>query len=557
MILGIFIRNFKGYGETAFVPISNGDNFTAFIGENGAGKTTLLQALDCFFNRKEWQTDIFLKEQPAPTPFIQLLFLVPLTDIPENLRTEAVEMSRMLWHYKHKSHSHPEENERFTPLRELLASFPTQYTETHLLLTAATDPDYAGVSGVFESQPPQDTEKWLAFARSIYRYLCIPTNPEPEALIRNLSPESREDAAKQIPLLCGKYFNGLPAGLLDAEERQQLTLMLIHRMIRQKPSGTLIVGFDEPEATLQTASCYEHFEKIYQLHTLNTQILLTSHWYGFIPLLTSGLLVDIIRHGYTRQFIRFDISRFREEIKIRKRIYRERYHEELPVDITLKTVNDFIQSLIGSVINAPCYNWLICEGSSEMIYFNYYFAREIARERLRIVPVGGVREVRKIYSYLSVPFSDLQEYIRGNIVLLTDTDTQLLEFETPAIHHLYCYRLVNAHGESHLVHIKSNPKSPATEIEDVLNGKVFHQALLSFKTEYPELLDFVSEEEKPETASYYALDLSPSEKERLTAFFDAHHQIKTRFAEKYVAICREGNYREPEWIGKLRSLLIG
>ena len=208
-------------------------------------------------------------------------------------------------------------------------------------------------------------------------------------------------------------------------------------------------------------------------------------------------------------------------------------------------MTDFVQSLIGSVINEPVYNWLICEGSSEMIYFNYYFADEIRNKRLRIVPVGGIREVKKIYLYLSPPFVDLRDYIKGNIVLLTDTDTQLLEFETPRIHHLDIFRLINSHGETHLAHISANPKSPDTEIEDVLNGQVFNKTLLFFKKEYPELLDFVIDEDKPEIPSYYAMNLSVSDKQKLTKFFDSHHSNKTRFANKYIEICKKGNYEIP------------
>ena len=301
-------------------------------------------------------------------------------------------------------------------------------------------------------------------------------------------------------------------------------------------------------------SCYKLFEKIFDVDRENTQILLTSHWYGFIPIMTYGMLLTIVRKERKTHFLRFDISRYREEIKIRKRVFMEKYHEDLPLDIELKTANDFVQSVLGSVMNKPYYNWLICEGSSEKIYFNYYFEDLIKNNNLRIVPVGGVKEVKKTYFYLTIPYEDLKEYILGKVVLLTDTDTQLLEFDTHSIHNLYCYRLVNHNGKSILVNIKANPKSPATEIEDVLNGKVFHKTLLFFKQQYPQYLDFIGDEEHSETPSYYSLDLTPSQKERLTFFFDHHHQIKTKFANKYIEICKQGNYKVPEWIEELKYL---
>ena len=88
----------------------------------------------------------------------------------------------------------------------------------------------------------------------------------------------------------------------------------------------------------------------------------------------------------------------------------------------------------------------------------------------------------------------------------------------------------------------------------VLNGKVFHKALLYFKKLYPKYLDFVDEKEHPEIPSYYSMDLSPSQQKKLTAFFDHHHNIKTRFAAKYIEICQSGNYLIPTWIEEIKKI---
>ena len=56
----------------------------------------------------------------------------------------------------------------------------------------------------------------------------------------------------------------------------------------------------------------------------------------------------------------------------------------------------------------------------------------------------------------------------------------------------------------------------------MLNGKLFYEVLISFKSEYPQLLDFVCEEKDiSEESSYFALDLKLSEKGKLTQFFDS------------------------------------
>lgn len=554
MILGIFIRNFKVYGKTTFIPLANGDYFTGLIGDNGVGKTTVLQALDCFFNDSDWIFDILLPPNKIK-PLIQPVFLVPKEKIPAATQTEAEAVSDELWQHRAdiKIHSRKKYLRQF---HDLLAGLPGQInSDTHYLLTAGITKSHRPCPGVFPPETTGSPHIWIKLLKTLYRYIYIPTSPVPVDVMKLADPEMRQAVNQETERLCRSLYDTETAELLNSSEKLQLIILLLRYILDNDKKTQYLIGFDEPEATLQTSVCYDLFEKIYLLARNNAQVVLTSHWYGFIPLLTAGLLVNILLEEDRHKFLRFDISRFREEIKIRKRIYMEKYREELPVDVSLKSVNDFIQSLIGSVINKPFYNWLICEGSSEKIYFNYYFEEEIKNNRIRIVPVGGVREVKKIYNYLSIPFQDLKDYIQGNIVLLTDTDIQLLEFDTPAIEHLYCFRLVNYRGGTELVHIKSNPKSPATEIEDVLNGKAFHEALLSFKEEFPHLLDFVTPAEKPQIPSYYAMDLTPTQYEKMISFFDANIHNKVRFAHKYIEICRRGGYEVPDWIKRIKTIL--
>jgi len=56
MIAGLFLRNYKIYEKFNFIPFTNGneENFNLFIGENGAGKSSVLEALDTFFNDRDF-----------------------------------------------------------------------------------------------------------------------------------------------------------------------------------------------------------------------------------------------------------------------------------------------------------------------------------------------------------------------------------------------------------------------------------------------------------------------------------------------------------------------
>lgn len=532
MIIGLILKNYKAYREPVYIPLSNGENFTGIIGENGAGKSSVLESLNTFFNDYPWQCNE-ISGSATMAGYIVPLFLIRKEEI-KNLPniTLITLLSKELWKIKNET-GIPD----FPAWHAILIPFITQIRQTLHTLPAEYDHEnYLIVPAMKEYQKPI-TAIGEAI-RNLYRYFYIP-------------PQYGGWAQPSAPVHARYPFAHLSAG-----EKAEAFLPLLREWLTTQPERLhYILAFDESEIALQISARYDQFEMIYQLTTLCSQVFTASHWYGFIPMLTNGLLVDIVREPEGHQFLKFDIGRFREEIKIRKRLYREKYHEELPVNVMLKSNNDFIQSLLGGVINDIPYNWLICEGSSEKILFDYYFGDLIANNHLRIVPVGGIREVKKLYTYLAVAFKDLEESIRGKIVLLTDTDAQLLEFETPAIHNLYCYRLINERGETHLVHISANPKSPATEIEDALNGQVFNKTLQYFKPVYPELLNFIQEDSiKPESPSYYAMDLSLSQKENLTAFFDAHHTNKVAFAQKYVEICKSDRYHIPDWIVSLRKI---
>ena len=109
--------------------------------------------------------------------------------------------------------------------------------------------------------------------------------------------------------------------------------------------------------------------------------------------------------------------------------------------------------------------------------------------------------------------------------------------------------------ETQLVNIRANPKAPKTEIEDVLNGKVFYNTLKSFAEKYAESLIFVDDNAiKEEIPSYFALDLKPSEQLKLDGFFNTEVGIKVAFAKKYVENCSENDVI-PSWVEDIKGML--
>ena len=189
-----------------------------------------------------------------------------------------------------------------------------------------------------------------------------------------------------------------------------------------------------------------------------------------------------------------------------------------------------------------------------------YFEDIIDNNKLRIIPVGGASEVKRLYQHISLADEDLKSEITGKIILLSDTDAQLVRYETQNQQNhpnLMCKRIVNCEteGKTKLVKIDSNPYSPETEIEDVLNGKLFYEILIGFKQKYPDLLDFVYEKKDvSEKSSYFALDLRQTEREKLKKFFDQDNN-KSNFASNYIERINN-NYATPDWITEIKNFII-
>ena len=343
----------------------------------------------------------------------------------------------------------------------------------------------------------------------------------------------------------------IPLSQLSSGEKQQAIIKLVTQLITtyRETNNGLIIAIDEPESSLHVSLCYEQFEKLYEVSKYCCQVLYTSHWYGFIPTLTSGSILNISCLDNKYDFNIFNAENYREEIKIADR----KQKGKLPIDVMVKSSNDLVQSILSSIIRQESYNWLLCEGSSDKIYLSAYLENDIKNKRLRIIPVCKASEIKKIYNHLSVSIEELRENINGKVFMLTDTDSQLFEFETKdgIEQYIKCRRIVNEEDVTKLVKIKANPKSPKTDIEDALNGKLFHKVLLTFKVNNEELR-FLDDEERKEISSYSALDLRPTNYKNLDTFFSKEEgKNKINFANKYVEELKTSDYIVPGWIDEI------
>lgn len=347
--------------------------------------------------------------------------------------------------------------------------------------------------------------------------------------------------------------NWLELNTLSSGEKQKAIIEIAFQLLKNYKQKTenLIIAIDEPESSLHMSACYDQFNKLFEISSLCSQLLFATHWYGFIPTVEDGYVNVISRTNSTHIFELTSISGYRESIKQTVRDSKGK----LPYDIRLKSLNDFIQSIITSVLSKEPFNWLICEGSSEKIYFEAYLSDIKEEKKLRIIPVGGAREIKRIYNYLQVAYEDFKNDIQGKIILICDTDRQKIEYSTKEYNNLICRRIVNDESKKKtiLTKIESDHVSPKTEIEDSLNGKLFFETLKEYEIDNPELSNLIKEIKDPtEESTYFALDLSPSKQELLEKFFDKNN-YKFEFAKKYSQkISHE--YKVPEWIEQIKKM---
>ena len=340
----------------------------------------------------------------------------------------------------------------------------------------------------------------------------------------------------------------VPLSLLSSGEKQQAITTLIHSAVLnyRKDNKNLIIAIDEPESALHVSKCFEQFQKLYEISELCNQVIFSSHWYGFIPAIPRGCVSNIVRKEEKHDVAILDIYNYREEIRNGIRNNQGNF----PIDITLKGINDLVQSIISSVINKEThYNWLICEGSSDKIYLEEYLKEEIKNIKLRIIPVSGIGYIEKIYKQLCLAFQDLNTDIVGKVFMLGDTDAQLHTFDIQKIKNLECKRIVKNDNNENVSLVDMNSRDTGkTDIEDALNGKVFKIALNKFK-ENNEELAFLDAEPVDEKNSFYAMNLQPSNYKKLELFFSKNkNENKVMFAKVYVEELTKADYRIPSWI---------
>lgn len=353
---------------------------------------------------------------------------------------------------------------------------------------------------------------------------------------------------------------------LSSGEKRQALIDLSYALISRSAlkSYQVILAIDEPDASMHVAACHDQFEKIARIPALCNpapQVLINTHWYGFIPVIRSGIAHSLSRGANSIDFFSFNLDNFREYINQNVKKSQGKY----PKEVELKSYQDMIQSVVVSMLRDKPYNWIFCEGLSDKIYLSHYLSSLIESNNLRIVPLGGFKQVRRVYTYLLAPLSDKEAGFKGKALCIVDTDAQKEHVElSKDAKNLSFKRIVRDESNSEVVALDTDSQhSFPTEIEFSLREEVLKKLLESPDLyrgieKFSILQEIVKEASVTDRSNnlYDYLNLGPKQKKKIMEEFFDIGDNKVAFAKAYVASDPDRAF-EPKWMGTIRGIIKG
>lgn len=266
--------------------------------------------------------------------------------------------------------------------------------------------------------------------------------------------------------------NGNPIEDLSSGERRRILIDIIDSLTKEHSDSNkkIILGIDEPEASLHISACFDQFEQLQMISKQSSlQMLIATHWYGSLPTLTTGFM-QYFEQGIVKQSFTFEnyISR----------------SQKLPNDVEIKSLYDMTSSLI-SMLRDKKLNILITEGESDKIYIEK-FLNINGKDNVRVIAAGCIDNVIKLYSYIKI--SLLDSTMEGKVYCLVDTDEQdnnvYISIDGKKGKQVVLKRLQNLPVSGSIVtktfdYIKEGSYWNKTVIEDVLDPENYFFALKS------------------------------------------------------------------------------
>ena len=560
MIVGLFLRHYKIYKGANYIPFGtkNLENLNLFIGPNGAGKSSILEALDTYFNNKDFiihtgekvneafvaplilieKTDIdkFSKSSQAALPIIseflmtvaesqsinykpytsffsQQKMLKRLTEThyiffvafwPQSERNEEVFITfDNLIKRKLKDLEEFNDNKKISKLildlkHDILHYFSYLYIPVETSIQEFLKLESKGMQSLMSEDVKKHIEKTLNSKSQINgksQNILDIVNSDLEAFIEKVEKTIQEidptyDFQKEYKsktnitanhltdVLIETYFQKRhlkrakkPIKNLSAGERKKALIDIAYAFLIQDMSKDkkVVLAIDEPESSLHISMCYDQFHRLENLsNKYDTQLLVTSHWYGSLPIIEKGNL--------------FHIENDSAEVTISQYSFRNYFEENNgnTNDVQFKSFFDLASAVISS-LRIKENNWLIVESEEDKNYILKHLNPDL---NLKVLPVGGSAIVKLLYNYLFTPISHKSEKkeLLGKVFCLIDTDFQGigtldLPNEKNTNKTLRIRRLQVDEKQEIILHkLETDIKFP-TEVEETLIPEPFYLAL--------------------------------------------------------------------------------
>ena len=266
--------------------------------------------------------------------------------------------------------------------------------------------------------------------------------------------------------------NGHKISQLSSGEQRKAIIDVAYSILvangKEENEKEIIFAIDEPETSMHISNCFKQFTMLEELARLQKkQIILTTHWYGFLPIAQNGNLHHITLVEDYIQIDTFSLYNILEE------------RRAFPDVIELKSMYDLATSIITFMRTQNNVAWIICEGSDDKIYLETM----LKDYDVTILPVGGCGNVVKLFQLLYSPLSEKKEGKGAKALFLIDTDRLYKEVKKP---------LEFSHSNDNLIILRRlqisegkvilfDPCIPnvyeQTEMEDCLEPKTYYLAL--------------------------------------------------------------------------------
>ena len=268
-------------------------------------------------------------------------------------------------------------------------------------------------------------------------------------------------------------LNNLPISKLSSGEQRKAIIDVAYSILlsngERRTDKEIILGIDEPESSMHISNCYKRFQMLEMLAGVHKkQIIITTHWYGFLPIAQNGVLNYINNDAEGKRELRsFSLFNLMEK------------QRNFPDAIELKSMFDLATSIMTYMRTDTETSWIICEGSDDKLYLECILD---GIEKINILRMGGCGNVIKLYSIIFSSLTENNEAKDGNALFIIDTDKK--QVPTPGIikfsktyANINLRRLQIENGLPKLLNPDSNGTYEQTEIEDCLLPNIYFQAL--------------------------------------------------------------------------------